>query len=179
MSRMLRIIAITVVVGVACCVAFVIGFPVYRAHASKQGSVAALAGAASMQELDVAAGGLGVVLRCQDSGWIAVAYRDSHSFPGSFSCAVARCSDGRWFASGVHFCGLFSHERSRKRMIEEAIKFAHADDERAEVRARWTQDGGPVHDIEAAASLQDAERVLISMGFAPMDPPAMVATVRE
>jgi hypothetical protein len=53
-----------------------------------------------------AVGRLGVVLDHPDGSWIAITYKDAHNF-GLPSVAVALTSDGRWFDSDRHHCGLF------------------------------------------------------------------------
>jgi hypothetical protein len=69
-----------------------------------------LARARSIQELEQAAGNLGVVLRLRDGGWIAIRYQDSHA-DSAWSSAVARDSHGAWFVSTAHHCGRFAAHR--------------------------------------------------------------------
>jgi len=59
---------------------------------------------ASASELEKVLGPLGVVLHFKDGSWLAISYRDDHSFLG-WSAAVARDSEGAWFESSEHFCG--------------------------------------------------------------------------
>lgn len=65
----------------------------------------ALASAAA-QDLEAAVERLGAVFHFHDGSWLAIRYRDSHTFP-AWSLAIARDSGGRWFESGFHFCGTF------------------------------------------------------------------------
>lgn len=61
----------------------------------------------SPKELKAKVGGLGLVLEFQDSQWLAIRYRDTHS-GGIYSHSLVRFSDGSWFESSYHFCGAFS-----------------------------------------------------------------------
>lgn len=75
-------------------------------------SVQILHSAQTMNELEKAVGDLGIVLAFPDGAWMAIRYLDTHEpVEDSYSLAVVRDSEERWFYSDYHFCGYLSAYR--------------------------------------------------------------------
>ena len=68
----------------------------------------------TLQEAERAAGSLGVALDHGDGQWTVIAYKDAHNF-GHPSVAIAKMSDGSYFESHLHHCGIFRAFASRRR----------------------------------------------------------------
>ncbi len=65
-------------------------------------------------ELATSVGPLGVVLNHADGSWTAIAYKDAHNL-GMPSVSLIRTSEGNWFESRSHHCGLFMMYNSCRR----------------------------------------------------------------
>lgn len=100
--------------------------------------------------------------------WVAIRYTDSHSPLDAFSLAIARCSDGTWFESREHFCGMLSPAITRARALAAAqspTERAAVDQHYHEGRHRW------VEEITEAATINEAKAVLVRVGFRPIHGP--------
>jgi hypothetical protein len=137
--------------------------PGMRNHArAKREELAALKAAVTAADLAAAVGNLGTVVERADGSWIAIAYRDTHSMPGYYSCAVARCSDGSYYESSIHYCGLFG--------IFTALQKEQLEDERTPEEFWAAQcDGSPqlgeLRRVAVGPSLGDAQASLLALGF--------------
>jgi hypothetical protein len=138
----------------------------------RERSLRQLAEATTAEELDAAAGYLGVVLRPEKGAggeWIAVRYRDSHVLPGAFSVAIARCSDGEWLESHEHYCGKFAAYRRLLKLREEFLNAARSEDERRAEAGAFERDYagslGELRQIELNMDLAGAKAALRKMGF--------------
>ena len=77
-----------------------------------ESSVRILQAAQTMNELDTAVGGFGIVLTFPDGTWMAIRYFDRHEpSEAFFSLAIARDSENGWFCSDYHFCGYLAAYR--------------------------------------------------------------------
>jgi hypothetical protein len=109
-----------------------------------------------------AVGQLGVVLDHPNGEWTAITYKDAHNF-GFPSVAVVRTSDGAWYISRAHHCGLFrayQHDR-------EAASIFHPDNpafhfEKQDERLRL------LHSIEHEAVATKRAELLERLGFRPL-----------
>lgn len=162
-TNLLRVgVALLLIAGL-----FIVAPAVYsgvRGSEARRESVRVLSAAADPAMLEEAVGRLGVVLTIGEGPeWIAIRYRDSHSWPG-YSSAVARCSDGMWFRSSVHYCGLFSHYRSMRTELQEVME---EDEETRSFYATRFEElaASPIGMIERAATFEEAKGLLRGMGF--------------
>lgn len=157
------IVAPIVLLGVLITLGMI---PGWRAGAQAfDRSVEVLAEVTTIEEATAAVGVLGVVLVRPNGEWVAIRYTDSHSWPGFFSCSVARSSDNRWYRSWNHYCGLFAGMRSMDQLDE------YSD---PELRARAINGSSDLTLLEAirtAPSLDDAERSLLELGFRRFEGP--------
>lgn len=109
-----------------------------------------------------AVGSLGVVLDHSGGAWTAITYKDLYTF-GFPSVAVARMSDGSWFISRRHHCGLFSsYQHSRERAIifepDNPARFFDSQDERIQA----------LHLLEQEPDAAKRAEVLAGLGFRPL-----------
>lgn len=157
------------------CVALVAWYQLIGPAASyretRSRSIAKLAGATSIEELDKVTSGLGVHLRLSDGSWIAIRYWDSHALTNFYSCAVALCSDGSWYESDWHFCGTLRQYTDRTRTFTEA----GADDSLTGTERTSVSSGSFAQEpartlqrIERASSLNEAKGLLVSLRFTPL-----------
>jgi hypothetical protein len=164
--------AVVLVLLVLWCVAFTI--PSKRAYSHARTALTdRLAAAKTMQERREATRQLGASIEREDGTWIAIAYSDSHSMPGDYSCSIARCSDGNWFECGEHFCGALSYYAKLSDDIREtsdpdsAAELIQQRRERCADSAAWAG----LESIRTAGSLPAALDQLRAMGFRPMRRP--------
>ena len=134
----------------------------FRLPRVERDAAAELAACTTRSDFDDAVGDLGVVLDIADGSWIAIRYDDSHYY--CYSSATAVDSDGRWYRSREHFCGLFSIHRS----VREDI--AACDDE---TLVPYLEQRYPVsiRRIETQTGLPDACSRLMDLGFQRFDGP--------
>lgn len=129
-------------------------------------AVAELAACTTRSEFDDAVGDLGVVLDIADGSWIAIRYDDSHYY--CYSSATSLDSEGYWYRSREHFCGLFSTYRQVRADIE------ICDDETLVpyLQKRYPES---VREIENQRRLLDARSKLTDIGFYRFEGPVPVA----
>jgi hypothetical protein len=136
----------------------------HRELAEERHSVEILSRAKTVEELEMAVGGLGVMLRLKDGAWIAIRYWDSHG--GTIaSSAVARDSAGNWFRSNVHFCGRFQYYRHLKEAVAKDDPLA------SNYKETLQSQFANLLSIEDGASVEDAHQTLLAMGFSRFAPP--------
>ena len=122
----------------------------------------------SPKELKERVGGLGIVMEFQDSQWLAIRYRDTHS-GGIYSYALARLSDGSWLESSYHFCGAFasvSHHLAQAKALDNEIEgISEAD--RAEMRSDIIGflESSEIKELAFANTIAEAKSALIDLGF--------------
>lgn len=109
-----------------------------------------------------AVGPLGVVLDHPDGTWTAITYKDAHNF-GFPSVAVVRTSEGAWYISRAHHCGLFStyrHFRQDAPILEpdEPALFFERQDER--IRLLYAMEQEPI--------ATKRTELLAQLGFQPL-----------
>jgi len=162
---------------VACCALVLVWGPSLHKttkslyQSARKRSIKALSQAADDTELMRSVGGLGIVLRTQNGGWIAIRYTDSHGDP-FFSSSVARCSDNSWYESRKHFCGLFEVYRREKDWINGFI--APTEEQRDQAKSNLAEYAAEDADfagllrIEAAQNLGVAKPILEGLGFTPL-----------
>jgi hypothetical protein len=124
MKRIIKIVAVTVLVLVAAFAlyVFVIYPATWQSTVTKE-STRILEAAQTTNELAKAVGDLGAFYALPDGAWVAIRYRDCHS-GGVFSSAVARDSGGKWFHSTHHFCGYlqaYGRRLAEQRGLDEAV----------------------------------------------------------
>ena len=141
------------------------------ARKAKYESIRLLQAASNAAEREEAVGRYGVVLTTAGGDWIAIRYRDSHSWPSAFSSAVARCSDGSWFQSSEHYCGQFSAYRSMRAKRAELMGEEYSDEIRADYAEDFERNAqSEPGRIEAAASLAEAKSELRKLGLSEFRP---------
>jgi hypothetical protein len=123
---------------------FCLGITRWSHEAAEAESFRHLTAANSVEELREVVGHLGPVFEFPDGSWVALRYRDSHGLFG-WSSTVGRDSNGNWYTSDRHFCGLFKTHRHRRNEGEEGI---------VEVVA-----------VEEARTLEEARPRLIDLGL--------------
>ncbi len=134
---------------------------------SRRESIELLSRAADAHALQEAVGGLGLFVGLPSGEWVAIRYQDSHYAPGTFSLAVARCSDGSWYSSQRHFCGMLGAYEWCRRSVEELPA------EYAEGYKRELEDEhfAPLRRLAAGPDLTAAKASLDALGFTPMSSP--------
>jgi hypothetical protein len=88
--------------------------------------------------------------------------------------SVARCSDGTWFTSDVHYCGLFSIYRKQKDWAREMESYAESEEERRKIREEQkitNPDMVLLATADTAENLTSMKRALDQLGFTPMAAP--------
>ena len=109
-------------------------------------------------------GDLGVVLNLKDGKWIAIFYGDSHA-PSIWSYALAKDSEGNWFVSRKHFCGLLSaYRNSFKRNNWDTL------DSPEELKRISTPEHRWMVQIEKSENLAQAYPFLMELGFEKASP---------
>lgn len=135
-------------------------------------SVEALRTATSAEQAAQLVGFLGVVLHTKDGGWVAIRYRDSHSILWC-SSAVALTSDGQWFESQEHFCGMLANHRMQRKQQQEDLAVAKSDEEKRltdEFYREVFDASSWMVQIEQLDSIRDVGEILRRNGFADLKP---------
>lgn len=137
--------------------AFVI-FPARWKATTKRQSIDLLKQAKTTNELQAAVGSYGLFIALTNDQWIAIRYRDTHSF-GIKSVSIALDSGGAWFESEAHHCGTFRSWANYKKMLAE-------DDSEAK------EDLPAIYQtllaIESAPNLETARARLRDLGMNPL-----------
>ena len=124
-SSMRQRMGVAVLVFLAIIVTCVVTIPWAYSHVQyateRTRSIDVLAAATTRDDLESAVTRLGLLLDLPSGEWIAIRYRDSHAYPG-YSIAIALTSDGRWFESDYHYCGLFMTYRNYVERLREAAE---------------------------------------------------------
>lgn len=112
-------------------------------------------------------GRLGAFITLPNGDWVAVRYRDSHSYEVQ-SVAVARDSGNQWFESDKHFCGVLSYLSRNLTNELDTRKFLP--------EAFTNKDGSPVSPkidelipLFTATNLAAARKQLVAVGFKSLE----------
>jgi hypothetical protein len=160
MKKGLKVFASVLALAIVAVVVWFIAYPAVWRWSVERESIRALRGAVTQQDLGAAVTRLGILLEFPDESWMAIRYRDSHSWSVK-SSAVVRCSDGSWYRSGHHFCGEF-----------QIYEWRRTDPGYQEMRAfsDWFSGLERIHRVAASRSLPDAKVALEAMPFERFTP---------
>ena len=137
----------------------------------KSEAIASLQTARTLDEMTNAVGPFGLYIALTNGNWIAIRYRDRHSFP-IVSCAVARDSGGAWFESDRHFCGSLKYWPQKKMRVEDDLELRRTNPELFTNTVPLVNESSSrlptyreMHAIETAPDLGHARSALQKIGF--------------
>jgi hypothetical protein len=167
---MKRIAIIITTITLPPVVAFIVWigvvYPVMWQINTRKDSLRVLASAKSTDELTAAINPLGLFLTFPDGSWMAIRYKDMHSWSNR-SMSIALDSGGQWFESPHHFCGMLAGYRSKYELRRLARESGNTED--AEVMRFLSLSAySGIHAVAESKTLVEARRQLAKMDFTPM-----------
>lgn len=115
----------------------------------------------TLEKAELAAGSLGVALDHGDGQWTVIAYKDAHNF-GHPSVAIAKMSDGSYFESHLHHCGIFRAFASQRRDY-----YSWGEGSREELFANNDERIQLLNRIEEEQDLKARVELMKELGFHP------------
>jgi len=170
--RILKITLLTVALLVAGLVVLLFYFrPAPWSGQQRRESIRALRAAKTPEELRKAVTIWGAVITPTNGGWMAIRYRDTHSYRNQ-SMAIVRDSDDCWFESDRHFCGVLQGtpekiRRERRHRSENPDLFTNETDS---VYFKPGTPSEPYYRLFTAPNLDAARAQLLVLGFREFKP---------
>lgn len=164
--RVLRFVSRGAAVFIVLVFAISLILPVIAPLQARKESMRILSEAKDVAQRQEAVGSLGILLEYTNGQWIAIRYRDSHSWPG-WSSAIAQDSDGRFYESRKHFCGrLRGYAKMAGLEREMSVEWASQGETNT---VDYLSKHGEIHTVASADGLQNAVPLLLKMGFWKLD----------
>ena len=166
--KYIAIAVILVIVGMFVDLSF--GDPLFWHGAHRRESIRILSAAKTPQELRAAVGKYGAFIEPTNGGWVAIRYTDTHS--GSVqSMTVVRDSDGKWFESRRHFCGVLQNNASNSIADYLRLQPELPDAFPTQTNAHGIPSPDQLIPLFHATNVDAARKQLLTLGFKEFPPP--------